>query len=112
MDDISENLSDARFINGNRQLEFTLVPQRRGPADGESLNLTRTEEYNSKRILLNERKVLRSRVRHVHNVPSIDVKNDESEAAVSPLFVHFARKKHTRASEVYQYGRALRWRRF
>jgi hypothetical protein len=112
MDDIGEDLGDARFINGNRELELTLVPQRRGPTDSESLNLARTEEYNSKGILLTERKVLCSRVRHIHNVPSVDVKNDESETGVSPLFVHFGRDKHARASEVYQYGGALRWWRF
>jgi len=61
MDDIGDNLSDARFIDGNREPKLTLVPQRRGPTDSESLNLARTEEYNSKGILLTERKVLRSR---------------------------------------------------
>ena len=28
MDDIADNLNDARFTNGNREFEFALVPQR------------------------------------------------------------------------------------
>src|SRR3954464_14903085 len=85
MDDVSENLDNARLVDGNPELQAALVQQRRRKPEGHRLDGRRMQEYEAERILLRQTLVGGGSVRQVRDVPSIDVENHESQIVGAAL---------------------------